>query len=219
MRVLIVGCGRVGSALARQLAAEHNDVRVIDRDPKSRRLLDNGFTGKFCVGNGYSRQVLEDAGIEHADAFVAVTSGDNSNVVAARTAREEYKVPMVIARIYDPRRADIYRELGIPTVSSVRWTVNEVRQMLSHRHLSPEVSFGNGETLLVRTALPPYLTGRRATDLEVEGEIKVAEITRGGRSMIPAARTLLEADDLVSFVVASSALDRLRSFVGKELGT
>jgi trk system potassium uptake protein len=148
-----------------------------------------------------------------------VTSGDNTNVVAARTAREEYQVPAVMARIYDPRRADIYRELGIPTVASVRWTVNEMRRMLLHRHLSPELSFGNGETLLVRTQLPPYLTGRRISDLEVDGEIRVVEITRGGRSMIPAKEALLEPADLVAFAVASSSIDRLRSFVGKELGT
>ena len=219
MRVLVVGCGRVGAALAGQLAVEQHDVRVIDRDPRTRHLLGNAFTGKFCVGNGYSRRVLEAAGIAHADAFVAVTSGDNSNVVAARTAREEYRVPLVIARIYDPRRADIYRELGIPTVASVRWTVNEVRQMLLHRHLSPELSFGNGETLLVRTQLPPYLAGRHAADLEVDGEIRVVEITRGGRSTVPAKGALLEPGDLVTCVVAAGSLDRLRSFVGKELGT
>jgi trk system potassium uptake protein len=219
MRVIVVGCGRVGAALASQLATEHHDVRVIDRDPKSRHLLGAAFAGSFCVGNGFSRRVLEDAGIEHADAFIAVTSGDNSNVVAARTAREEYRVPVVIARIYDPRRADIYRELGIPTVASVRWTVNEIRQMLLHRHLSPELHFGNGETLLVRSQLPAYLDGRHGSDLEVDGEIRVVEITRGGRSTIPTKGTVLERGDLVTFVVAATSLDRLRSFVGKELGT
>lgn len=219
MRVIVVGCGRVGSALACQLSTEQHDVRVIDRNPQTRSLLGAAYQGKFCVGNGYSRRVLEDAGIAHADAFIAVTSGDNSNVVAARTAREEYRVPLVIARIYDPRRAEIYRELGIPTVASVQWTVNEIRQMLLHRHLSPELTFGNGETVLLRTQLPPYLAGRRTFDLEVDGEIRVVEITRGGRSTIPAKGALLEPDDLVTFVVAAGSLDRLRSFVGKELGT
>jgi len=219
MRVIVVGCGRVGAALASQLAIEGHDVRVVDRNPKTRALLGEAFSGKFCVGNGYSRRVLEDAGITAADALVAVTSGDNTNVVAARTAREEYRVPAVIARIYDPRRADIYRELGIPTVASVRWTVNEIRQMLVHRHLSPELSFGNGETLLVRTQLPSYLAGRPIADLEVDGEIRVVEITRGGRSMIPAKGAPLEAADLVTLSVTSSSLDQLRSFVGKELGT
>src|SRR5512139_306495 len=108
MRVIVMGCGRVGAALTAQLTAEGHDVRVVDHDPKSHRLLPTGFKGQFHVGNGYNRTVLTEAGIEQADAFVAVTSGDNSNIVAARVARETYRVPVVIARIYDPRRADIY---------------------------------------------------------------------------------------------------------------
>ena len=114
-------------------------MRVVDRDRARRALLPRGFAGQFIVGNGYSRAVLEQAGIGDADAFVAVTSGDNSNIVGARTAKETYRVPIVVARIYDPRRADIYRDLGIPTVASVRWTVNQIHQMLLHRHLTPEL--------------------------------------------------------------------------------
>ena len=219
MRVIVIGCGRVGSALAVQLTAEGHDVCVVDRNPKTRRLLPKNFTGRFCAGNGYNRSVLEAAGIEHADAFVAVTSGDNSNIVAARTAKESYRVPIVIARIYDPRRADIYRELGIPSVASVRWSVYQIHQMLLHRHLTPELTFGNGETLLVRSQLPAYLTGRRLAEFEVEGEVRVVEVTRGGRSLIPGHGTAAEPDDLVTFAVAATALGRLRGFLDKELGT
>jgi trk system potassium uptake protein TrkA len=219
MRVIIVGCGRVGSALARRLSAEGHDVRVVDRNPKTCGQLPAGFTGQFHQGNGYSRTVLESAGIEHADAFVAVTSGDNSNIVSARTAKETYRVPIVLARIYDPRRADIYQELGIPTIASVRWTVHRIHQMLLHRHLTPELSFGNGETLLLRSQLPAYLTGRRLTEFEVDGEIRVVEVTRAGRSLIPAHGTPAEPGDLVTFAVAATALGRLRGFLDKELGT
>jgi trk system potassium uptake protein TrkA len=219
MRIIIMGCGRVGSALAVQLTAEGHDVRVIDRNPKSRRLLSANFSGQFHVGNGYNRAVLGAAGIEQADAFIAVTSGDNSNIVAARTARETYRVPIVIARIYDPRRADIYRELGIPTVASVRWTVYQIHQMLLHRHLTPELTFGNGEIMLIRSQLPAYLTGRRLSEFEVDGEIRVVEVTRGGRSLLPAHGTVAEPDDLVTFAVGATALGRLRGFLGKELGT
>ena len=188
MRVIIAGCGRVGSTLATQLVAEGHDVRLVDRLPRTRRLLPAGFPGRFHEGNAYSRTVLEAAGIEHADAFVAVTSGDNSNIVSARTAKETYRVPIVLARIYDPRRADIYRELGIPTIASVRWTVHQIHQMLLHRHLTPELAFGNGETLLIRSQLPEYLTGRRLTEFDVDGEIRVVEVTRAGRSLLPAKR-------------------------------
>lgn len=219
MRIIIMGCGRVGSALAIQLSAEGHDVRVVDRDPKGRRLLPTKFTGQFHVGNGYNRAVLSTAGIEQADAFVAVTSGDNSNIVAARVARETYRVPTVIARIYDPRRADIYRELGIPTVASVRWTVHQIHQMLLHRHLTPDLTFGNGETMLVRSQLPAYLTGRLLSEFEVDGEIRVVELTRGGRSLLPTHGAVAEPDDLVTFAVAATALGRLRGFLDKELGT
>ncbi|HXZ78240.1 MAG TPA: TrkA family potassium uptake protein, partial [Streptosporangiaceae bacterium] len=137
----------------------------------------------------------------------------------ARTARETYRVPIVIARIYDPRRADIYRELGIPTVASVRWTVYQIHQMLMHRRLSPELTFGNGETLLVRSQLPAYLTGRLLSEFEVDGEIRVVELTRGGRSLLPTHDVMAEPDDLVTFAVAATALGRLRGFLDKELGT
>lgn len=219
MRVIIVGCGRVGSMLAVRLVAEGHDVRIVDRVAKTRRLLPTTFPGRFHQGNGFSRAVLEAAGIEHADAFVAVTSGDNGNIVSARTAKETYRVPIVLARIYDPRRADIYRELGIPTIASVRWTVDRIHQLLLHRHLTPELTFGNGETLLVRSLLPAYLTGRRLTEFDVDGEIRVVEITRGGRSLVPAHSTPAEPGDLVTFAVAATALGRLRGFLDKELGT
>jgi trk system potassium uptake protein TrkA len=219
MRVIVVGCGRVGSELAVRLTAEGHDVRVVDRDPKARRRLPDGFTGRFLSGSGYSRTVLQDAGVEHADALVAVTSGDNTNIVSARTAKETYRVPLVLARIYDPRRADIYRELGIPTIASVRWTVHQLHQMLLHRHLTPELDFGNGETLLMRSTLPGYLDGRRLSELEVDGEIRIIEVTRGGRSFLPTPSTPAQPDDLVTFAVAATALGRLRGFLDKELGT
>ncbi|MBP2328782.1 trk system potassium uptake protein TrkA [Kibdelosporangium banguiense] len=219
MKAIIMGCGRVGSTLAHQLSVEGHDVCVLDRDPETRQLLPANYSGVFIVGNGYNRAVLEKAGIAEAGAFVAVTSGDNTNIVGARIAKEDYQVPQVVARIYDPRRADIYRDLGIPTVASVRWTTNRIRQMLSHRYVNPEVSFGNGDTLLVRETLPSWFDGRPLHDLEVDSEIRVIAVTRGGTSFIPTTTTLAEADDAVSFAVAATALDRLRSFLDKELGT
>jgi trk system potassium uptake protein TrkA len=219
MKAIIMGCGRVGSALAQQLSLERYDICMVDRNPESRELLSPSYPGDFVVGNGYNRGVLEAGGITNADAFIAVTSGDNTNIVGARIAKEHYRVPHVIARIYDPRRADIYRDLGITTVASVRWTVDRIHQMLQHRHLRPEVSFGNGETLLVREVLPPWLADRPIHELEVDGQIRVIAITRGGRSFLPSQDSLAEAGDGVSFAVASTALTRLRSFLDKELGT
>jgi len=148
-----------------------------------------------------------------------VTSGDNTNIVGARIAKEDYRVPHVIARIYDPRRADIYQRLGIPTVASVRWTVNRISQLLRHRYLDPDVTFGNGETLLVRESLPAWFAGRPLCDLDVNGQIRVVAVTRGGHSFLPADDSLAQAGDTVSFAVAATALDRLRSFLDKELGS
>jgi trk system potassium uptake protein TrkA len=219
MKAIVIGCGRVGSSLAARLSLEEHDVRVVDRDPKARRLLPKNFTGRFIPGNGYNRTVLTGAGVDRVDAFIAVTSGDNTNIVSARTAKDVYRVPVVIARIYDPRRADIYRDLGIPTVASVRWTVERIHQMLEHRHLTAEQSFGNGETLLVRSALPAYLTGRPLAELDLDGEIRVVEVTRGGRSFIPTHAAAAQPDDLVSFAVAATALGRLRTFLDREIGT
>ncbi|KUO10367.1 potassium channel family protein [Streptomyces sp. DSM 15324] len=219
MKVIVVGCGRVGAGLAALLASEGHDVEVVDRRPKAARRLPDSPRIRFHEGNGFSRAVLRTAGIEHADAFVAVTSGDNSNIVSARTAKDTYRVPIVLARIYDPRRADIYRDLGIPTITSVRWTVHQLHRMLLHRHLSPELGFGNGETLLVRSEVPAYLAGRRLSEFDVDGEIRVVEVTRAGRSLIPAHGTSAQTGDLVTFAVAATALGRLRGFLDKELGT
>lgn len=216
MKVIVVGCGRVGAALAGRLQVEGHQVRVVDREPKARRLLPANFSGEFHTGNGYSRSVLKDAGVEHADAFVAVTSGDNSNIVAARTAKEYYRVPIVIARIYDPRRADIYRDLGIPTVASVRWTVQRIHRMLAHRDLAPELSFGSGETMLVRSELPDWFAGRALTELEVDGEVRLVEVTRGARSFIPTNAVLASPGDQVCLVASAAGLRRLHALLDRE---
>jgi trk system potassium uptake protein TrkA len=219
MKIIVIGCGRVGSNLAVRLVAEGHDVHVVDRDPAARDILPVNFAGHWLVGNGFNRSTLDAAGIATAEGFVAVTSGDNTNIVAARTAKEEYRVPLVVARIYDPRRAGIYRELGISTVASVVWTVGQIHQMLLHRHLDPQFSFGNGETILVRSTLPAHLTGRPLRDLEVDAEIRVVEVTRTGRSFVPEPSSVAESGDLVSFTVAATALHRLKDFLDRELGT
>ena len=219
MHIVIMGCGRVGSSLAHRVDAEGHSVCVIDKRPREDlRYLTQGFGGLVLQGSGFSRATLTQANIAQADAFIAVTSGDNSNIVGARVARDHYRVPKVVARIYDPRRADIYRDLGIPTVATVRWTTNQIHQLVFHRDLEPQSHFGNGETMLVRSGVPTYLEGRPFTEFNVEGEIQVVEVTRGGRSMIPGAATTVEHGDSVSFTVAATALGRLRSFLNKEFG-
>jgi len=216
MHVVIIGCGRVGSLLTERLDGEGVSVAVIDRDPKARRRLSKGFRGQFVQGNGFSRPALEAAQLGAADALVAVSRGDNCNIVAARIARDHYRVPRVLARIYDPRRADLYRELGIVTVASSRWASNQIYLLLHRRELEPELTFGGGETILLRAELPATLADRRVGDLAIEGEINVVEITRAGRSIIPGPATILHAGDFVSFAVASESVGRLRGYLGQE---
>ena len=219
MRVIVAGCGRTGSALAARLAVEGHEVRVIDPDPATEARLPHGFRGRFLRGSGFARAVLEDAGTSRADAYVAVTATDNANIVSARVAREDYGVPSVIARVRESSRNDLHQELGIPALSDVRWMVHRVHQALLHRHLTPDAVFGSGETLLVRAGIPRWLEGRPVSAFDVDGEIRVVELTRAGRSMVPAHSTPVREGDDISCVVASTALRRLSDFIGKELGT
>lgn len=217
MQVIIMGFGLTGSMLANRLDGEGHDVSVIDDRRSGPGRLSKAFRGRVITGAGFSRAVLKQAGVDHAGAFVAVSGRDNTNIVAARTAREDFSVPFVVASIADPRRADIYREFGIPTISPSRWAVNEIHAMLFHRYLEPDLSFGSGETMLTRSRVPAYLVGRRVNEFNVEGEIKVVEITRGGHSLIPGTASVIERGDLVSFVVASASLNRLHGFLGGEV--
>ena len=218
MQVVILGCGRSGAALAARLGAEGDDVSVVDVDDGARARLPGGFGGRFVLGDGLRREVLEAAGIEQAEAFAALSSSDSLNIVTARVARDRYHVPRVIGRLHDAERAPVCADLGLAMVTSVRMTVDRVHRMLRHGRLEPEQTFGNGESLLVRSPVPAYLAGRRVAELNVPGEIQVVEVTRAGHSSIPGTGATLKEGDLVSFVVASGALGRLRSFLGGRLG-
>ncbi len=214
MHLVIIGCGRTGSALAARFDSEGDSVAVVDHDAESRRRLPGAFRGQFIEGDGLDRQVLEAAGIEGAEALVAVSSSDSTNVVVARAARDVFHVPHVVGRIDDPSRVQFGIDLGLTMIATVRTTVDRVHRMLRHTRLEPERTFGNGETLLVRAPVPDYLAGRKVAELDVPGEIQVVEVSRGGHSAIPAGTATLQTDDVVSFVVAAGSLGRLRSFLG-----
>jgi trk system potassium uptake protein len=217
MRVVIVGCGRVGAGLAAGLAGAGDQVAVVDKDPKAFERLGEDFGGQTVEGIGFDRDVLERAGVARADALVAVTSGDNSNVVAARVARDAYRVPRVIARIHDPRRAALYEELGIVTVSSTDWAMRKVRDYLEHRTLKEETSFGRGEVSL-RLELPQHLVDRSVADLEDGGGLRVVSITRRGGAFVPDPATVLVEGDVVRVSVAAGARDRLDALLAEEAG-
>ena len=214
MKIIIMGCGRVGEQAARFLSEEGHNVTVIDQDSNALERLGGNFKGSKIKGVGFDRQVLVNAGIEHADAFAATSSSDNANIVAARIARIVFHVPIVITRLYDPRRAEIYRRLGLITISSTTWGAKRICELISHSDLDPVFSFGNGEVSLVAVELPPQLVGRRVRDLTVAGEMMVVNITRQGTALLPLLGTEFREDDLLHLAVAAQAMDRVRSMLG-----
>jgi len=214
MHVIIVGCGRAGTVLAARLEAVGDSVCAVDRDSGVQARLPAGFGGEFVTGSGLHRPVLEAAGIERADALVALTESDGLNTVIARVARDVFRVPHVVGRLTGIEHVPAASELGLDMVASVQMTIDRVHRLLRHRPLEPDYTFGNGETVLVRAPVPDYLDGRPVTEFAIEGEISVVEITRAGHSAIPGPGTTVCKGDRVSFVVTSTSLHRLESFLG-----
>ena len=197
MHVVIMGCGRVGSALAKTLEALGHSVAVIDRDPAAFRRLSADFTGTKVTGVGFDRDTLAEAGIERAHAFAAVSSGDNSNIIAARVARETFGLENVVARIYDHRRAAVYQKLGIPTVATVKWTADQVVRRLLPEGLITEWRDPSGRVVLAEVAYSPSWVGQRVTRMEQDAGMRVAFLTRLGEGRVPHRDTVVQEGDLV----------------------
>ena len=201
-----MGCGRVGSTLALSLERQGHDVAVIDSNSAAFRRLGSGFEGKRVTGLGFDRDTLTEAGIENAYAFAAVSSGDNSNILAARVARETYGVEHVVARIYDPGRAAIYQRLGIPTVGTVRWTSDQMLRRLLPQGSVPEHTDPSGHVVIADVSVNPAWIGRRISDLESASGARVAYVTRLGDGLLPGAETVYQDGDLIHFITTAIAL-------------
>ncbi|MEW5987241.1 MAG: TrkA family potassium uptake protein [Chloroflexota bacterium] len=214
MKVIIMGCGRVGEQVSHALAAEGHDVAVIDKDEAALARLGPQFKGQRVKGVGFDRDVLLAAGIEQADAFTATSSSDNANIIAARIARHIFHVPRVIARLYDPQRAEIYRRLGLVTISSTTWGAERIRELLTHADFDAVMAFGRGEVSLISLETPPLLVGRHVKHLNVPGEISVVSIIRHGVAMLPSLGTELRAGDTIYLAVEATAMERLERLVG-----
>lgn len=197
MHVVIMGCGRVGSALAKALEKRGHTVAVIDRDPTAFRRLGSGFGGRRVTGIGFDRDTLQEAGIEEAGAFAAVSSGDNSNIISARVAREMFGVENVAARIYDPRRAEVYQRLGITTVATVRWTADQMLRRLLPTGAEPLWRDPSGRVELAEVPVAPSWIGQPIGRLEEHAGVRVAFLTRLGEGMLPTEDTVLQEGDLV----------------------
>ncbi len=213
MRVIIVGCGRVGSLLTQLLEQEDHQVVVVDKNSSAFQRLPRNFRGQTVTGVGFDRDVLRAAGIERADAFAAVTSGDNSNFVAASVARDTFRVPTVVARIYDPQREQIYRRLGIRTISSTAWGAQKIKRLLIGADLHGSSELGNGEVELIEARVSSLVAGRPVRDLSLPGEAMLFAVVRGGRAFIPTVGTILEEGDLMHISVDRGAIDKLEGLL------
>lgn len=214
MKVIIMGCGRVGEQVSRLMADEGHAVTVIDYDGAALERLGPAFKGRTVKGLGFDRKILLEAGIEQAEAFAATSSSDNANIVAARIARNVFHVPKVVARLFDPRRAEIYQRLGLVTISSTTWGAERIHELLTHRDLDPVLTFGNGEVSLLNIEVPPQWVGRAVQHLTVSGELNVIAITREETAFIPALGTLFRAGDVIHLVVLAGAMERLEAWLG-----
>jgi trk/ktr system potassium uptake protein len=214
MKMIIVGCGRVGCDLSLALTREGHSVTVVDIDESAFEKLGARFPGQKIVGVGFDRDVLLQAGIERADGLAAVTSSDNANIVTARIAKNVYRVPQVVTRLYEPSRAEVYRRLGLQTISSTAWGANRIMQLLTHSRLDPMLELGSGEVSLVEIEIGAKLAGRTVQDLNISTEIKVMAITRNGKAFIPSAPNNFALGDRVQIAVLKSAQTKFEALVG-----
>ncbi len=201
MHVIIAGCGRVGSELATNLERLGNSVAIVDKNKKSFERLRSDFKGTRVVGFVFDRDILEEAGIKEADAFASVTNGDNSNIVSARMAKDHYRVSQVVARIYDPRRAQIYQRLGIQTVATVRWTTDQILRLLLPEDVPVEYTLDNGEVVITGLPAPAELVGRRALDIDLDKRRRVVAVSRFGVPRIPDASLTIQDGDILHISV------------------
>ncbi|HET6770315.1 MAG TPA: TrkA family potassium uptake protein [Actinomycetota bacterium] len=207
MHFVIMGCGRVGAQLTAELSKKGHSVAVVDKRAQAFDRLPPDFKAKTVVGVGFDREVLEEAGIREADGFMAVSNGDNSNIVSARIAREYYRVPNVVARIYDPRRAEIYERLNIPTVASVQWAAKQIQYLLFHGRDELKETFAGGSLLHLHVKVPEHLVGKKVDSVIEDGRVEVIGVDRGGSGFIPKADSTFQEGDIAHFIVHKDATD------------
>ena len=214
MRHVIVGCGRLGATLATALGDEGHDVTVVDRDPEALGRLGKSFRGHRITGIAFDRKILEDAGINHADGLATVTNSDSTNFVLAAMARWRYHVPRVVARIYDPTKAEIYGRLGIPTVSPTRWGAARIEELLNYAPVTPRLDIADGDVEVVNIETNALLDGRSVEQLTMVEAMQIVAIVRAGRGFIPTPNTRVQAHDMLYIAVRPAARGRLNALLG-----
>jgi trk system potassium uptake protein len=215
MKIIVMGCGRVGSSVSRLFARIGHEVTVIDhQDPDALIRLGTDFKGRVIHGIGFDRDILVEAGIESAEAFVAASSSDNANIVAARTARNIFRVPRVVARLYDPLRAEVYQRLGLPTISTTNWGAERIVEVITHTDLDVIHLFQDHDTTLIRVEAPARFNGHKVTQMNIPGEMMVIAITRNEHTFIPVSGTEFQEGDMVYLTAIPSAMPRLEELLG-----
>jgi len=215
VHVVIMGCGRVGASLAAALERLGHDVAVIDKNQQAFRRLGSDFHGQQVVGIGFDRQVLVEAGIERAGAFAAVSSGDNSNIISARVARENFGVEHVVARIYDHKRAAAYERIGIPTVATVPWTTDRFLRTLLPDGVASAWRDPTGNVAVLQLPLHEGWVGRSVRELQETTGARVAFMMRFGTPVLPDAKTVVQADDDVWVAARSGTVGDVTSLAAR----
>jgi trk system potassium uptake protein TrkA len=216
MKIIIMGCGRVGSQVSKLLVRQGHEVTVIDHDDNAAARLGLDFKGKVVHGLGFDRNVLIKAGVETAEGFITASSSDNANIVAARIARNIFHVPRVVARLYDPVRAEVYQRLGLTTISSTAWGAERIVEVVTHSDLDVLHVFRDGGTTMVRVEAPARLNGHRVAQMNIPGEVAVTAITRNDHTFIPVSGTEFQEGDIIYLAVIPSAMLRLEELLGIE---
>jgi trk system potassium uptake protein TrkA len=216
MKIIIMGCGRVGSQVSQLLVKHGHEVTVIDHDTNALARLGTEFKGRVVNGLGIDKNVLLQAGIETAEGFVAASSSDNANIVAARIAHNIFRVPRVVARLYDPVRAEIYQRLGLTTISSTVWGAERIVEVVTHTDLDVLHVFQDGGTSMVRVEAPARLNGHRVSQMNIPGEVSVTAISRNDHTFIPVSGTEFQEGDVIYLAVIPTAMVRLEELLGIE---
>lgn len=216
MKIIVMGCGRIGSQVSQLLVKLGYEVTVIDHDTNALARLGPDFKGKIVRGIGFDRNILLEAGVEMAEAFVAASSSDNANIVAARIARNIFHVPRVVARLYDPLRAEVYQRLGLTTISTTGWGAERIVEVVTHTDLDVIHIFRDGNTSLVRVEIPAQLNGHQVMQMNVLGEVMVIAITRNDQTFIPVSGTEFHEGDVVYLTIIPSSMSRLEELLGIE---
>jgi len=216
MKIIIMGCGRVGSQVSQLLVRHGHEVTVIDHDDNAYARLGSDFKGKIVHGVGFDRNILLEAGVETAEGFVAASASDNANIVAARTARNIFHVPRVVARLYDPVRAEVYQRLGLKTISSSAWGAERIVEVVTHADLDAIGVFSDSGATMVRVESPARLNGHRVAQMNIPGEVSVTAITRNDHTFIPVSGTEFQEGDVLYLTVIPSAMERLEELLGIE---